>query len=183
MKLDICFEKLREVFQYVLCQKLISSWHFNEKVERFSKSFVSGQYIANLLGIWQQILFLSQIDVWVRPGVLEKSKGVKGNLNLEEMFIHTSIRAKNWKPVYKLCIICLIYTFCWCKLWGQCPLSREWYQTSLKPVVRPSVCPSVCPSGKITCWPKGPFCCSWRLLPSAGARKKPPVGGWISSWL
>ena len=45
---------------------------------------------------------------------------------------------------------------------------------SLKPIVRSSVRPSVhlavCLSGKIIFWPKG-------LYPSAGARKKPPVGG------
>ena len=51
----------------------------------------------------------------------------------------------------------------------------NWSSNSLKPIV----CPSVRSSGKITCWSKGPFWCSRRLQPSAGAKKKPPVG-WLN---
>ena len=56
-----------------------------------------------------------------------------------------------------------------------CRYVRPFVCLSVCPSVCPTVCPSLCssvrPSGKITVGPEEPFCCSWRLQPSAGASK------------
>ena len=54
---------------------------------------------------------------------------------------------------------------------------------SLKSIDCPSISPSVRPSVKNKFRPEGTFCCSRRLQPSAGARKKPPAACRVAEFL